>query len=127
MSFPHNDIIDSRELVDLQNEVTNAIDDWNNGDTDALDEYGSLHDAHEFKKQLDELESEISEWSDGNTLIAEDYFQTYAQELAEDCGMLPDGLNWPLTCIDWSMAARELAYDYSLIDIDGRGYYVRSC
>ncbi len=34
--------------------------------------------------------------------------EDYAQELAEDCGMVPDDLAWPLSCIDWKRAAREL-------------------
>ena len=46
-----------------------------------------------------------------------DSLADYAQELAEDCGMLsghrgsPDSditHSWPFTCIDWERAGREL-------------------
>jgi hypothetical protein len=40
--------------------------------------------------------------------------------------MIPDNLSWPLTCIDWERAARELAYDYSSVSFDGTDYYIRS-
>lgn len=32
----------------------------------------------------------------------------YAQELAEDCGMVPDDAAWPMRHIDWEAAWREL-------------------
>ena len=43
----------------------------------------------------------------------------YAQELAEDLGSIPDGcLAWPLNCIDWESAWRDLTFD---------GYSEESC
>lgn len=54
---------------------------------------------------------------------AEDYcgewesLADYAQELAEDTGAVPDELRWPLYCIDWERAARELSFD---------GYWIES-
>ena len=59
------------------------------------------------------------------TLIRESYFRTYAEELADDIGAIPRDAQWPLTCIDWEQAARELRYDYSSIDIDGATYWTR--
>lgn len=59
------------------------------------------------------------------TLIRDSYFRTYAEELADDCGMIPRDAAWPLTCIDWEQAARELRYDYSGVDIDGVTYWTR--
>ena len=59
------------------------------------------------------------------TLIRGSYFQTYAQELAEDCGMIDETAQWPMTCIDWPQAARELQYDYTSCEIDGVAYWYR--
>lgn len=58
------------------------------------------------------------EWYPG-FLIRDSHFQDYAQELAEDCGLLENATSWPLNCIDWEQAARELKYDYSCADFRG--------
>ena len=58
-------------------------------------------------------------------LIAESYFQEYAQELAEDCGMVDTSASWPMTCIDWEQAAMELRMDYSNILLYGSTYWYR--
>jgi antirestriction protein len=59
------------------------------------------------------------------TLIRDSYFQTYAQELAEDIGAIKADSTWPHTCIDWEHAARELRYDYSAVEINGATYWTR--
>jgi hypothetical protein len=50
----------------------------------------------------------------------------YCQELAEETGMIPDGLAWPLNCIDWDQAWRELRLGdgYWLQDIGGGDWLV---
>jgi hypothetical protein len=35
----------------------------------------------------------------------------FAQQMAEDCGMIEDGAKWPCYCIDWEWAWRELSVD----------------
>ena len=80
-------------------------------------------------KALQALASEADsspDWKYGETLIRDSYFQDYAQELAEDCGMIPPDLKWPCNCIDWEKACSELKYDYSLVDFDGVDYWIRS-
>ncbi len=75
---------------------------------------------------LVELRDEIGgEWEYGETLIPENDFQEYAQELADDLGLLNDPVAWPYTCIDWERAANDLASDYSLIKFDNEWYYVK--
>ena len=59
------------------------------------------------------------------TLIADCYFTDYAQELAEDCGMINDNASWPNNCIDWDKAARELRIDYTPVTIGGATYWTR--
>ena len=59
------------------------------------------------------------------TLIRDSYFKEYAQEMAEDCGMIEPSAVWPYTCVDWDQAARELRCDYTGVDIDGVTYWTR--
>lgn len=66
-----------------------------------------------------------ADWEYGETLIRDSYFKTYAQEFADDIGAVPADTAWPLTCIDWERAARELQQDYTQVDFDGVAYWVR--
>lgn len=59
------------------------------------------------------------------TLVRDSYFKSYAQELAEECGLVDSGARWPNTCIDWNQAARELQCDYTSCEIDGITYWYR--
>jgi hypothetical protein len=59
------------------------------------------------------------------TLIDDVYFKDYAQELAEETGDIPADSVWPMTCIDWDQAARELRMDYSSVEVEGRTYWTR--
>lgn len=72
------------------------------------------------------MESEISEWRHGETLIADGYFEDYARELADDIGAVKGSKAWPLTCIDWEKAARELQMDYTSVSYQGKDYWFRS-
>lgn len=56
--------------------------------------------------------------------------EAYAEELAEELGLIPLGAKWPLNCIDWEAAAREkFCGDYWSESVaGGRAVYVfRSC
>ncbi len=59
------------------------------------------------------------------TLIRDDYFPTYAQELAEDIGAIPADVSWPCNCIDWGEAASELQQDYNLVTFGDTDYWYR--
>jgi len=81
------------------------------------------------------LQALADELGDDLTLIGNDYectfiresdFVEYAQELAEDIGAIPDDRSWPMTCIDWDQAAKELAYDYTTVTFDGDEWMIRS-
>ncbi len=58
-------------------------------------------------------------------MICESHMQAYAQETAEDCGLLNKESSWPYTCIDWEQATREFTMDYSAVEFEGVTYYVR--
>ena len=57
-------------------------------------------------------------------LIADDDFEEYARELAEDLGLRVDG--WPNSYIDWERAADALRVDYTSVTYDGTDYLHRA-
>ena len=96
-------------------------------------------EMHEERDELVKLESLLSDlvgsggdeqWEgqwDPMQLIADDYFEDYAQELAEETtpGCRNGAVEWPFSCIDWEKAARELKQDYSMVEFDGETYWYR--
>ena len=68
---------------------------------------------------------EFPDWEYGVTLIRDSYFVEYAQEFADDIGVVPTEYTWPISCIDWNQAARELQIDYTPIEFAGITYWVR--
>jgi antirestriction protein len=60
------------------------------------------------------------------TMIPVDDFADYAQELAEDIGAIDGDAKWPVYCIDWERAARELKMDYASVRVNGTTYYFRA-
>lgn len=75
----------------------------------------------EIVKAAQELgidEDHIAEAYQGQFSSDEDF----AQEMAEQLGDVPKDSHWPLYCIDWEWAARELMMDYCEQD----GYYFRN-
>lgn len=89
-------------------------------------------DEHSEASTLQSLEREAcdytSEWEDGATLIRDSYFEEYAEQMAEDIGAIDSTktYGWPLNCIDWERAARELQADYSEVDFAGVSYWIRA-
>ena len=59
-------------------------------------------------------EGEVSAYSEDQAGAA------YAQQTAEDCGMIDDCAKWPHNCIDWEEAWRQLSMDgYSAHRLSG--------
>ncbi len=90
-------------------------------DSDEEQELGILRD---LAKQGEDY---APDWEYGEVMIADSYFEDYAQELASD---VVEGYDltkqvWPFTCIDWTQAARELQMDYTSIQFDGAAYWIR--
>lgn len=103
-------------------EARAALDDWDTDNADELAELGEL--IEELRGAGGGDHQWEGDWFP-RELIAESDFQEYAQELAEDCGMVNEGASWPNNCIDWERAARELAMDYSMVSFRGTDYYWR--
>lgn len=103
---PSDDIIDSRDVIEQM------------ADED--------HPWHDELVALNEEAADYAEdWEYGVAMIRDSYFVTYAQEFAEDIGAIPRDLEWPMYCIDWEWAARELQHDYSLVKFADTEYWVR--
>jgi antirestriction protein len=60
------------------------------------------------------------------TMIPAYDFIEYTQELAEDIGAIDRDAKWPVYCIDWERAARELKMDYTSVQVNGTTYYFRA-
>lgn len=113
------ELISEREAFNEEHEQDESVSTW-------MDECPDDDAELKVLLQLAEEGEASTDWHHGETLIRGSYFETYAQELADDCGMLTGSEKWPLNCIDWEHAARELQYDYSSIDFDGVTYWIRS-
>jgi len=115
------DIIDSRDVIARIDELVEfAGDDGDKLDIDERDELDAL-------LGLASQATDSPDWECGETLIRDSYFEDYAQELAEDTGAIDrNATNWPMYCIDWEWAARELKMDYFCVDFDGIDYWIHS-
>lgn len=91
----------------------------------AMEQWDEAEEYFKLKEFVAEGESYAEDWLHGAQFIADDYFEEYAQELAEDLGAVKRNVEWPYTCIDWERAARELKSDYTAVEIDGKTYWVR--
>ncbi|MDH3629311.1 MAG: hypothetical protein OES25_16870 [Acidobacteriota bacterium] len=111
----YQDIIDSRDIIERIDELEADED----RDEDESEELRML------KELQSECEGYAADWHHGEALIRYSYFTEYAQELAEDCGMLTNCTDWPARCIDWEQAANELKVDYTEVDYDGVSYFIR--
>ena len=118
-----DNVIDSRDVIErieeLEAEIEIETEDEGEPDPDGVEELAIL------KALADEGEGS-PDWPHGETLIRDSYFEEYAQELAEDCCDMLDTNQWPLHCIDWEQAARELQLDYISIEFDGVDYWIRA-
>ena len=151
----YSDVIDSRDVIArieelegereaLQLEIDDAEVQWlkTEAGTDeahavvdrrqaayvALDAWTASDDADELrilKALADEASGYAADWRYGETLIRDSYFRDYAEQLADDIGAIDRNASWPVNCIDWDQAARELQMDYSAVDFDGVTYWIR--
>lgn len=100
-----------------------AATKWNDA-WEYAEEYRSL------KTIADECEG-VSGWQYGEILIRDTYWQSYIEELIEDCYMTKETRdmisNWPWRHLDMEAAAEEAKVDYMSVDFNGVDYWIRSC
>lgn len=147
---PYTDIIDSRDVIELieqlQSEITALVEEradltFNEStlNEDEMSGYDKERVAEideeltDLQEQLDPLEalevegsSISSDWEYGETLIADSYFLEYAQQLADDIGAIDKNAGWPMQFVDWEAAADALKEDYFSCDFSGEVYWIRS-
>jgi len=142
----YDDCIDSREIIERIEELQGERADLVDPREDTLEDY-TLEDADDILSAFDDLtewdnsdEAEelaileslaeecegYSDWRYGETLIRYSYWIDYVQEMLEDIGDLPRDIPHYIA-IDWEATARNIAYDYSIVDFDGVDYYIRNC
>lgn len=114
-----DDANDPAAIVKAENAVMDAMAALAAWDDENAEELATL------KKLAEEGADYAADWEYGETLIRDSYFREYAMELADDIGAIPANASWPLTCIDWNEAARELQMDYTAVDFGGVRYWVR--
>ena len=125
------DVIDVRDIIARVLELRDERDEYNEkmGSPDAWD--GVPDGEPEELAMLEDILSDLASYGgvEGDwypvELVADSYFQEYAQNLAEDCGMVDTNASWPMSCISWEEAARVLQMDYSSILIHGSTYWYR--
>ena len=146
----NQEVIDSRDIInrieELENERTERIDELEAIDENertpeeekelqALVNYDFGKDEPEYITELNKLvkireqAENCGDWEYGgygSPLINDNYFQEYAQDLADDLGLIQKEMQWPHTCIDWEAASEALKSDYTEIDFDGVTFWVRS-
>ena len=109
-----DDVVDSRDVIARIDELTE--------DPDLADYSTELVDLTALAAEAADY---ADDWEYGETLIRDSYFQTYAQELAEDVCTSEFSRDWPFRCIDWEQAARELQQDYTVVEFAGVTYWIR--
>lgn len=118
------DILDSQDLEELittlEAEQSEAIEDKHDASWDSTDE-AELLDAIRDLRQ----ETEDEGWEYGIVFIRDSYFEDYAQDFAENIGVIDAAALWPNNCIDWERAAEELQWDYSTATIGGVTFWYR--
>jgi hypothetical protein len=110
------DTIDSRDVIARISELRENRDGLDNSELFELDALITLDRQGK---------NAFSGWEDGVSLIADSHFETFAEELADDLGMIDASASWPGRHIDWKAAARELKTDYRCLEFDGVEYWVR--
>lgn len=124
------DIIDSRDIID-QIEDCNTCGGTGRHETTFEDaptrlvDVGPCVECASLRQLAAQCQDWAADWECGEQLIRDSYFREYAQELADELGLVPSEYTWPMSCIDWDQAARELRMDYTAVDFDGVTYWVR--
>jgi predicted nuclease with TOPRIM domain len=119
----YQEATEDSEIEEATNRMAECSDDKDNVST-ALRQW--IDKNQEELDALDTLEWEVgNEWHHGVALIPENDFEEHARDLAEDIGAIDRNAAWPLYCIDWEWAAKELQMDYSSCEYRGDTYLFR--
>jgi len=115
----HDDLIDSREVIE-------QLADWAERATAGVPSTDLDRLAEQFAAAFADY---CEDWKYGEMIIADSYFEDYAQELAEECYDLKSLSGNPYLddciTIDWAKWADLLKQDYTSAEVDGVTYWAR--
>ena len=113
-----DDLIDSRDVFSALDAVS---------DSDGMPLEGCEDEHAEHRAFWDAIVSAFGESAaeEGLILVADSYFVEYAEQLADDLGLIPEAHSWPASYIDWEAAARDLQMDYTCFEFQGCIFWVR--
>lgn len=120
----HSNIWDSRDAIERIEELEAML-----GDSGAPVYDGMEPDDHDELLEWLEFLSTSSlpaDWEYGETFIADEYFEDYARDLADDIGAIDSDAGWPTSYIDWEAAADALKMDYTEYELGGYTFWARS-
>jgi hypothetical protein len=135
----YDDIIDTRDIENRIEELRDELDIDENGNANEYDE-GDVKPDLPGEDERAELEEELREllklkedvesysgdsFESGVTLIADSYFEEYAQDYAADIHGSEAMSSWPMDSIDWEAAASDLQMDYTEVEWGGYSFWVR--
>lgn len=121
------EILDSRNVIERFQELEDILEAA--GEPEATDaereEWADVAEEHTALAAFVAQGEDYEEWTDGATLVHEEYFESYAKELAEETGII-DSSHALYTYVDWESWADGLKEDdYEAINFDGVDYYIR--
>ena len=130
------------DLRDIVEQGREFLETWQDDSADVEDREeakAALEDLAELAAQLGyagaagtvayysgTLESLEGYGNNEPSLVRAEDFEDYAQELADDLGLIDSEARWPVVHIDWKQAANELKADYNEVDFDGESWLIRS-
>lgn len=123
--LPHPDYTGPREEF--------AIHDFEGFGDQEIGEYESLAAVHELAEGIEQHGLAYAAYLSNGYAPAnfEDAYQgefrdeeEFAQDYAEQLGLIPAESSWPASCIDWAQATRELFMDFWSAKADGGNVYV---
>lgn len=127
------DLLRTKAVLSLES-ITNFYEELESFDRNALPEA----DLKELDREKEAVENFLLKARDGapeekwrdvwypDSFIRNDYFYTYAQELAEEIGLIPADEGWPFNHINWEQAAEELKLDYRSVSLQSFEFWYRA-
>lgn len=128
---------DEDEISEAESEYDDANDEVTRLERELAENEEALKDAEKAMEEWEDYEEyaalkefvedaeNVTDWNHGATFIADDYFETYAREFADDIGATKRDAQWPLNCIDWAKATEQLQADYQEYNVNSTTYWVQ--
>ena len=132
-----DDILDLRDLADLAREQGDILEDEEADADEKADATATVKAlasmlgdlGYHVGEDAEAVADELQRIGDGYecTLVADTYFETYAQNLCEEFGYIKSDLpDFIKDNINWSGVADDLKEDYIECALDGVDYLIRS-